>query len=86
MREFVLCQNDIPFDIYEEVPYEWYDDIPQHGILCKTEAGNVILVRNKNQKNQKKVETFGNEYYYIEFITPLTDEEIKMYLRGSDAG
>jgi hypothetical protein len=49
-------------------PLEWYENIPEHG----------VLVRSKNTKSiyvAKKVA-------YPEECTPLTNEEIKQFLRG----
>ena len=79
------CFNNYRWRIKPELP-EWYENIPSHGVLC--------WVSDKNPKIKfglaciTKVEV-GNYQEYVDrndiswsYATPLTNEEIKQFLRG----
>lgn len=64
---------------------EWYENIPEHGVLCwvsdtrSNPSSDTALRIITTHKSGEFEEPFGTEWAYA---TPLTDAEIKQFLRG----
>ena len=81
--------NKETFDDYiwriKPKPLEWYENIPEHGVLCwvgdnkpfveSTKIVNIIKMREVNQF----ISIRGARWNYA---LPLTNEEIKQFLQG----
>lgn len=70
---------------------KWYEKIPKHGVLCWVSAiPNDPMIENDTICIiLKYVEDALNPFYsnfgqYWKYAIPLTDEEIKQFLRGED--
>lgn len=61
----------------EEKP--WYENIPEHGVLCRVKDYGVVVITEWD-KDLKDVGDIFN-YYNMCDVTPLTNEEIKKFLR-----
>jgi len=71
-------QMDKPKEFY--LPCEWYEDIPESGVLVKTEDGTRVIA--SYDKGFDLVNTDDGDNYYPSEIEPLTNEEIKAFLRS----
>lgn len=79
------CFNNYKWRIKPEPP-KWYENIPSHGVLCWISDRNPEL--KINVACITKIEV-GRSVDYIDrndvkwgYATPLTNEEIKQFLRG----
>ena len=57
---------------------KWYEDIPEHGVLVRS-ATKVYLAKSYSDG---WVDTDGVAFFAPKHLTPLSDEEIKKFLRG----
>lgn len=77
--------NDFDWRIKPEPP-KWYENIPEHGVLCwindiDPQHRNLISIITDYDSNSKlrfRRKNLGGWQY----ATPLTDDEIKQFLRG----
>ena len=66
---------------------EWWDSIPEHGMLCwvsevQPEPGPLNDMANILQHCARETYKFQGKAFTCKYATPLTDEEIKKFLRG----
>ena len=61
----------------EEKP--WYENIPEHGVLCNTKSFGVVVIKEWNEDLNLVGDDFTD--YEMSEVTPLTNEEIKKFLR-----
>ena len=85
--------NCLKYDIFQfynwrikPEPPKWYENIPSHGILCwvsdrnpKIEFGLACITKVEVGNYQEYVDRNDISWSYA---TPLTNEEIKQFLRG----
>lgn len=73
------------YTVYEEEKVEWYEDIPEKGVLCwvsDVAAENKGSVNIVNRYERKLFITISDVCWL--YATPLTPEEIKEYLTISE--
>jgi|LakMenEpi03Aug12_release.lakeMendotaPanAssembly.Ray.scaffolds.fasta_scaffold302433_3 hypothetical protein len=71
----------------EAEPLEWYENIPSHGVLCWVH--NTIEHPNSSNSSLAVIRDLSIDGNYMDYLfnewfyaTPLTNEEIKQFLRG----
>lgn len=67
------------FDFY--LKPKWYEDIPKHGVLVRYEGSKLIYRIDKKISDEHVQDTSRKTIIHIDFVTPLTNEEIKTFLR-----
>jgi hypothetical protein len=67
-------------------PKPWYENIPPHGVLCwvsnKVDIGPDLMAIHKYDKDEKRF--YSKRLLSWAYATPLTDDEIRQFLRGGE--
>lgn len=71
-------------DLLKMVECEWCENIPEHGVLCWVGDNSashhyIALVKRRTTNDRYFRDDSGSVHIYAK---PLTDDEIKQYLRG----
>lgn len=79
--ELTGASVDMPtkYDIYEVVMDKWYENISDIGVLVHT-GGHIACLGNYNKSNHTLENKYNGDTFNIEFLTPLTEQEIKQFL------
>ena len=70
-------------EVYIKSAKQWFDEIPEHGVLCRIANESLIVVIVKAFENTS-IDVAG-DYFTTSELTPLTNQEIKAFLAPEEA-
>ena len=71
--------------LYTRTKTPWYENIPKHGVLCRNDwATDVITLILSYDKEGDSVYDVRDRRHASHSMTPLTNDEIKQFLREED--
>ena len=84
-----MCSSDLKPEPPKKP--EWYENIPEKGVLCWYEEAVVLVTDyypNPNGRSSVKLATHritNDLYIYTEWVTPLTDAELEAFKKQPNA-